>query len=143
MTKLLRSDRGKRIPLSDHRDTSGSSRQCRSLVSALLRSALSGCPLDIQRRCPANARSCKHGGRLPGVSRKTAPDTEFSPVPTLIFYHICFVIAICFPLRVRLTAAFRLILPHYGGLAVRVLRSAPTPHHQISCRRSNTACPPP
>ena len=67
------------------RDTAGSSQHCCSLVSALLRSALSGCPLDIQRRCPANVRSCEHGVHLPGLSCKSgllshSPHFCYTPV---------------------------------------------------------------
>ena len=75
-----KSGRGSFLPLPDHRDTSLISRHCRSMTVArrmparastavALRLAhLTALPLDD--RCPSDARSCKHGGRPPGVSRK-------------------------------------------------------------------------
>ena len=51
------SDGGRFLPPSDQRDT--------SLISQ---------PQLLDDRCPSDARSCKHGGRPPGVSRKRLPE---------------------------------------------------------------------
>ena len=81
----IQSARGRILPLPNHRDTSLISRHRRSMVSAPLRSALSEHPPDVQRRCPSDARSCEHGGRSPGVSRKNRQGAMFCIPPSLFF----------------------------------------------------------